>query len=116
MRGWVLLAAAVAAFYGYYGFPDEDRPDVYYIAASVLCITLALSLWPHVVRSSAGRLACALCIVESAQQGICGAARWGHQATGQDLCKEWLGPDVYTAAASLALAAAITWGFKWRRE
>lgn len=115
MSDLALLAATAFAFYGYYAWPPVDRPDVYYIAGAVLVITLAVRLRAH-VRGAAGQLACTVCLLEASQQGICGAARWGLQATGQDLCKEWLGPDWYRAAASLALAGAITWGLRWRRE
>lgn len=109
----VLLGVMVVAFYGYYLLPPADRAWMYYVSTGVATLTLAALAWPR-MRSHAGRLACAVCVLESAQQAICGAAQWGTLTTGQDLCKAWLGPDPYAAIVSLALAAAITWGVQWR--
>lgn len=108
-----LLAAVVVAFYGYYLLPEHERAWMYYVSTGVATFTLAALAWPR-MRTKAGRLACAVCVLESAQQATCGAAQWGALTTGQDLCKAWLGPDPYAAIVSLALAAAMTWGVKWR--
>lgn len=115
MTEFGLLSVVLFAFFGYYLWPEIDRPDVYYIATGALILTLASSLWP-LMRSRAGRLACAVCVLESAQQSICGAARWGFAADGEDLCQAWLGPDLYRSALALALAGVIAWGVRWRRE
>lgn len=115
MKGWHVLAVVLFAFYGYYPWPAADRPDVYYVAAGALVITLALRLWPF-ARSWSDHLACALCLVEASQQSLCGLVMWGQLATGADLCKRAVGPDVYALAASLVASIAIAWGVKaWRR-
>ncbi|MFZ9959374.1 MAG: hypothetical protein ACO3GP_03190 [Candidatus Limnocylindrus sp.] len=110
-----LFAVALVAFYGYYLLPLAERAHMYYVAIGVLIFALACILWRH-MRSQWGRLACAVCAIEAAQQSFCGAANWGAIWTGQDICKAWLGHDPYTVIASLALAAAITWGTPWRRS
>ena len=115
MKGWHVLAAALTAFYAYYLWPAADQPDVYYVAGGVLVITLALRLWPF-ARSWADHLACAVCLVEASQQSLCGLVMWGQLATGEDLCRRAVGPDVYALAASLVVSASIAWGVKtWRR-
>ena len=115
MKGWHVLAAALVAFFGYYLAPEAHRPDFYYVAGGALLLTLALRLWPF-ARSWADHLACAICIVEAPQQSLCGLALWGKVATGEDLCRRALGADLYMAAASLVLAAAIAFGVRaWRR-
>lgn len=110
-----LMAMALVAFFGYYALPVEDRPWMYYVAQGALILTLALMVWP-LMRTRAGRLAATVCVIESAQQAVCGAARWGLSSGGEDLCRQWLGPDYYRAILSLALAAAVTWGMRWQRE
>lgn len=109
-----LFLVVLVAFYGYYALPLDDRAWMYYVAQGLLILTLALLVWP-LMRTRAGRLAAAVCVIESAQHSVCGAARWGLQSTGEDLCQQWLGPDLYRAGISLALAAAIAWGWPWQR-
>lgn len=115
MKDWHALIAAMVAFYGYYRLPLSERSWFYYIAVGVLVITLVAWHWPF-VRSTAGHLACAICAVEATQHSLCGLARWGQVATGEDLCRVAFGSDMYHAIVSLALSAAITWGVRrWRR-
>lgn len=110
----VLLGFVVAAFYGYYILPESERAWAYYVTTGAAMAALAVVAWPR-MRNSWGRLACAVCAIESVQQTACGAVEWGAHSTGQDICKAWLGHDWYTVIASMALAAAITWGSTWRR-
>lgn len=115
MKDWHALAAAMVAFFGYYGLPESERAWMYYIAVGVLVITLAVWHWPF-VRSTAGHLACSVCVVEAVQHSACGLFRWGQVATGEDLCRVAFGSDLYHAIQSLVMAGAITWGVKlWRR-
>lgn len=115
MRERDLLVVVLVAFFGYYALPLAERAWMYYVTQGLLILTLALMVWP-LMRARAGRFAAAVCVIESAQQTVCGAARWGMASTGEDLCRQWLGPDLYRAALSLVLAGAIAWGVPWRRD
>lgn len=116
MKGWHVLAASLAAFFGYYFWPEHERPDAYYVALGVLVLTLALRLWPF-ARSRFDHLACAVCVVEASQHSLCGLLAWGAISTGEDLCKRIAGPDLYVAVASLIASAALAyWVRTWHNR
>lgn len=63
--------------------------------------------------------ACWTLVLNRGQSAVCGAATWaglaGDWAPGvADLCVQWLGRDIYAAAAALTGAALIVGGARWR--
>ena len=103
----ILLAACLAAYFGYYVFADSlVRGWVYYVATGVLAVVAGYG-WRVMAASWAGVSASTLMMSEGAQQALCGLATIGVDLNGRDLCKRALGDDLYTALASLALAGLM---------
>lgn len=103
----ILLSACLAAYFGYYVFADSlVRGWVYYVATGGLAAVAGYG-WRVRSASWAGAAASSLMMSEGAQQALCGLATMGADLTGKDLCKRALGPDLYAALASLALAGLL---------
>lgn len=111
LRDSITAALAVAAYFSYYYFQDiRDRRWMFYVASGVLVAWLGWCMRQDGFMQRRLLLAFAgtLLMIEGAQQAVCGMLRW--QAPGpRDLCVQVLGDSVYTAVASLLLAAAWTW-------
>ena len=102
-----LLAACLAAYFGYYVFADSLlRGWVYYVATGALAAVAGYG-WRTRAQTRAGTAAAALMMSEGAQQALCGLATIGVDLNGRDLCKRALGDDLYTAVASVALAGFV---------
>lgn len=103
----VLLAACLAAYFGYYVFADSMlRGWVYYVATGAMAAVAGYG-WRTRARTWAGIAATSLMMSEGTQQALCGLATIGVDLNGRDLCKRALGDDLYTALASLALAGFL---------
>lgn len=102
-----LLAASIAAYFGYYVFADSLlRGWVYYVATGAMAAVAGYG-WRAHAQTWAGIAAASLMMSEGTQQALCGLATIGVDLNGRDLCKRALGDDLYTALASLALAGFI---------
>ena len=113
--GWILLAVALSAYFGYYAVPAGDaRNWAYYIATGALMAAVGAVVR---IRSAglAGMAAGCLMLAEGAQQSICGLATMGIDPAGRDVCRAWLGEDIYRAAGSLALSGLLL-VMLWRRN
>lgn len=104
----MLLAACLAAYFGYYVFADPAiRGWVYYVAIGALTAVAGYG-WRVRAASWAGVAASALMMSEGAQQALCGLATIGAaELNGKDLCRRALGGDLYAAAASLVCAGLL---------
>lgn len=109
-RDIITAALAVAAYFSYYYFVDiRDRRWMYYVCTGVLLAWLGWCMRCDGLAQRRILLAFTgtLLLIEGPQQAVCGLLRW--QAPGpQDLCVQVLGDGIYTALASLLLAAAWT--------
>lgn len=111
LRDIISAVVAVAAHLAYYGFADlRDQRWAFYVMGGVLA---AWAGWCWRQDGLAqGRLVLAFAgsflLIEGPQQAVCGALRWRSPLPG-DLCVQVLGDTIYTALASLVLAAAWTW-------
>ena len=102
-----LLAASVAAYFGYYVFADSVmRGWVYYVGSGALAAVAGYG-WRSRAHTWAGIAAASLMMSEGAQQALCGLATIGVDLNGRDLCKRALGDDLYTVLASLAVAGFV---------
>ena len=102
-----LLAACLAAYFGYYVFADSVmRGWVYYVATGALAAVAGYG-WRAMAQTWAGIAAASLMMSEGSQQALCGLATIGVDLNGRDLCKRALGDDIYTAMASLAMAGFV---------
>ena len=103
----ILLAASLAAYFGYYVFADSMlRGWVYYVMTGGLAVVAGYGLRQS-ARTWPGLAGATLMVSEGAQQAVCGLATIGADLNGQDLCKRALGDDLYTAVASLVCAALL---------
>jgi hypothetical protein len=103
----ILLAASLAAYFGYYVFAGSlMRGWVYYVMTGMLAVVAGCGLRKS-AQSWPGLAGATLMVSEGAQQAVCGLATIGVDLNGQDLCKRALGDDLYTAVASLVCASAL---------
>lgn len=111
-RDIISAVVAIAAYFTYYGFADlRDRRWAYYVMGGVLAAWVGWCWRRDGLTQGRTLLAFTgtLMLIEGPQQAVCGALRWQSPLPG-DLCVQVLGDTIYTALASLALAAAWTWG------
>lgn len=102
-----LLAACLAAYFGYYWFSDPLlRGWVYYVGTGLLAAVAGYG-WREHAKTWYGVAAASLMMSEGSQQTVCGLVTIGMDLTGRDLCKRALGEDFYTALVSLVCAGLL---------